>query len=147
VYVPVPVTEERRVLDIKGLSLLKLMVDDGPLNHIARAKTLGEAWITLKAVFDKEGFSSLVILIKSFIALPCKKGKVNEYLNDICNVVNHLEAKDVLLPIPFLLSWVLERLDKSYNDFKTSIYSEFRTNQKAYTLESLSAAILDEFRR
>jgi hypothetical protein len=42
---------------------------------------------------------------------------------------------------------VLERLDKSYNDFKTSIYSEFRTNQKAYTLESLSTAILDKFRR
>jgi hypothetical protein len=43
VYIPVPVTEERRVLNIKGLSLLKLIVNNRPFNYIARAKTLGEA--------------------------------------------------------------------------------------------------------
>ena len=77
----------------------------------------------------------------------CKKHKINEYLNGICNVINYLEAKEVKLPTPFVLAWVLERLDKLYNDFKTAIYSDFCNNQKAYTLESLLAAILDEYRR
>jgi hypothetical protein len=43
VYIPIPIIKERRVLNIKGLSLLKLIVNNRPLNYIAKAKTLGEA--------------------------------------------------------------------------------------------------------
>ena len=128
-YIPViPESDVKRTLDAKGLALIKLIVEDGPLMHISRAKYLGEAWITLKSIYDKEGFLSLFILIKQFIGLLCKKHKINEYLNGICNVINYLEAKEVKLPTPFVLAWVLERLDKLYNNFKTAIYSNFYNN-------------------
>ena len=143
--VPIEPAEGQRGKDAKGLAVLKLIVDDGPLNHIRRSKTLGSAWVTLKSLYDKEGFSSLFILIKQFIGMPCKKDQVNTYLSNIRQVIDNLEAKNVKLPIPFVTAWVLERLDKSYNDFKTTIYSEFRNNKKAYTLETLSSHILDEY--
>ena len=145
--VPREPSEARRTSDIKGLAVLKLMVEDGPLSHIKRSKTLGHAWVTLKSLYDKEGFLSLFILIKQFIGMPCKKDQVNTYLSEIRQVIDNLEAKNVILPKSFVTAWVLERLDKSYNDFKSAIYSDFRNNEKAYTLETLSSHILDEYRR
>ena len=81
--VPIEPSEARKASDAKGLATLKLIVEDGPLSHIRRSKTLGQAWVTLKSLYDKEGFSSLFILIKQFIGMPCKKDQVNTYLSSI----------------------------------------------------------------
>lgn len=140
-------TSQRRTLDNKGLACLKLIVEDGPLNHIRHSECLGDAWVTLKGLYDREGFSSLFILIKRLISLNCKRDKVNDFLNSIREIVNTLESKGVALPDAFVNAWILERLDKSYNGFKSSIYNSFRIDEKAYSLESLSSLILDEYRR
>ena len=140
-------TDQRLKRDQKGLATLKLIVEDGPLSHISRAKSLGEAWLILKTFCDKEGFSAIFILIKKFIGIKSSKTKVGPYLNEIRTLVNDLEAKGVKLPETFVNAWVLERLDKSYDDLKTAIYSSYRDNSNAYTLEQLSSHIMDEFRR
>jgi hypothetical protein len=137
----------RKSLDNKGLAAIKLIVEDGPLNHIKRISSLGEAWLTLKNLYDREGFSSTFILMKNFIGLKCRHQKINEFLNSVKEIINELDSKGIKLPDAFVNAWVLESLDKSYNDFKTAIYANFRNNEKAYTLESLSSNILDEFRR
>ena len=119
--------------DQKGLAFLKLIIEDGPLSHISRAKTLGEAWLILKSLFDKEGFSAIFILIKKFIRIKCSKTQVGLFLNEIRTIVNNLEAKGVHLSETFVNAWVLERLDKSFEDFKISIYSTLRDNANTYT--------------
>ena len=139
--------EDRVDKDQKGLATLKLIVEDGPLSHIKRAKTLGEAWLILKNQYDKEGFSAIFVVIKKFIMIKYSKTKVGPFLNEIRTLVNDLEAKGVNLPETFVNAWVLERLDKSYDDFKTSIYSTLRDNANTYTLEQLSSHIMDESRR
>src|SRR5208282_4949332 len=142
-----PVTQTQRTKDLKGLATVKLIIEDGPLNHIKKAKSLREAWLALKSLYDKEGFSSIFILIKRFISTSCKKDKVDEFLNQVRSYINDLESKGVKLPSAFVNAWVLEKLDKSYSDFKTTVYANFRSDEKAYTLESLSSSILDEYRR
>ena len=139
--------EDRVEKDQKGLATLKLIVEDGPLSHIKRAKTLGEAWLILKNQYDKEDFSAIFVVIKKFIRIKYLKTKVGPFLNEIWTLVNDLEAKGVNLPETFVNAWVLERLDKLYDDFKTSIYSTLRDNANTYTLEQLSSHIMDESRR
>src|SRR5208282_4463809 len=123
------------------------IIEDGPLNYIKKAKSLREAWLALKSLYDKEGFLSIFILIKRFISTSYKKDKVNEFLNQVRSYINNLESKGVKLPSAFINAWVFEKLDKSYSDFKTTVYANFRSDEKAYTLETLSFSILDEFRR
>ena len=96
-YIAVLPANNRKSLDNKGLACLKLIVEDGPLNHIKYSTSLGEAWVTLKSLYDKEGFSGLFILIKRFISIPCKKDHINEFLNTIKEVVNNLDSKGVKL--------------------------------------------------
>ena len=131
----------------KALANLRLLVEDGPLNHIKRSLSFGEAWLVLKNQYDKEGFSNIYILIKKFINLPFNKAKVDNFLNDIKAITDELKAKNIKLPETFLNAWLLEKLDNSYKDFKSNIYSQFRQNEKAYTLETLIANIADESRR
>src|SRR5208337_4257328 len=77
----------------------------------------------------------------------CRKDKVDEFLNQVRSYINDLELKGVKLPLAFVNVWVLEKLNKSYSDFKTTVYANFRTDKKAYTFETLSFSILDEYRR
>ena len=142
-----PPTSDRSKKDKRGLAALKLIVKDGPLSYIKRAKNLGEAWLILKSFYNKEGFLAIFIIIKKFIRIKCLKIGVSSYPNEIQTLINNLEAKGVTLPETFVNTWVLERLERSFDDFKTLIYSTLRDIASAYTLEQLSSHIIDKFKR
>jgi transposase InsO family protein len=147
IYEAIQPTEEQQLKDRKGLAILMLMVEDGPLLHISKATSLGEAWLKLKSLYDIEGHSAVTTLIKRFISMTCHKSKIHEYLTSIKRVTLDLETNGVKLPDTFIIHWILEKLDKSYDDFKTSIHSNLRQKGNSLNLEEISSQILDESRR
>jgi hypothetical protein len=131
----------------KALAALKKTVSDGPLMHINNAKSLKEAWKILKNLYDKEGFSATFILFKRFFNITCDSDNVNNYIDNARHIINELETKSIKIPEIFINSWILEKLDKSFNDFKSNIYATLRSNKNAYTTEDLFCHIMDENRR
>src|SRR5208283_1685246 len=95
-------TQVQRTKDLKGLATVKLIIEDGPLNYIKKAKSLRKAWLAFKSLYDKEGFLSIFILIKRFISTSCKKDKVDEFLNQVRSYINDLELKGVKFPSAFI---------------------------------------------
>src|SRR5208337_3316616 len=96
-----PITQAQRTKDLKCLATVKLIIEDGPLNHIKKAKSLRKAWLTLKSLYDKEGFLSIFILIKRFISTSYRKDKVDEFLNQVRSYINDFKFKGIKLPLAF----------------------------------------------
>src|SRR5208337_4363659 len=97
-----PITQAQRTKDLKGLATVKLIIEDGPLNHIKKAKSLKEAWLAFKSLYNKEGFLSIFILIKRFINTSYKKDKFDEFLTQVRSYINNLKLKGVKLPLAFV---------------------------------------------
>ena len=95
-----PPSGHRIKKDQKGLAFLKLIVEDGPLSHISRAKTLGEAWLTLKSLFDKEGFSAIFILIKKFTGLSVPRLKLDHISMRLGLLLMTLRQRGFICPRP-----------------------------------------------
>ncbi len=142
-----PSTDESRDRESQGLAALKLMVEEGPLRLIEASGSLGDAWLALKDRYDESKFSPTVTLMRKFLRLTCRKGYVDEFLQVVRQIHSDLESQGIALPPTFITVWVIERLEKSYNDFKACLYARLRDDENAYTFETLSEAIHFEFQR
>jgi hypothetical protein len=110
----------------KGLALLKLLLEDDPLLHVAYCNTLGEAWLKLKSLYDNEGHLAVTTYLKQFLNLRCNKGNIPKFLNETKRSVVNLTSSKVELPDVFIVHWLLEKLPKSYSDFVTSTHASLR---------------------
>ena len=140
-YLPMPPTDPK--LDIKGLATLRLIVEDGPLSQIRNSKTLGNAWVTLKTVYDRGVFT----LVDKFLNLQYCTGKMSKFLSEIRYIATALEMKEVKLPLIIINSWLLSKLPPSFEGFKAAVYNSMRTQEKPFSLETLSSMVLNEAKR
>lgn len=109
----------------KALAEIQLLCEDGPLIQIKNADTAYKAWTTLKWLYNPTGFSSEFLLTKEFFNSTLDRySSIEEYLNKVKELDNELNSRNLKLPEPIVIAWVLYNLDESYEGFISHITQE-----------------------
>jgi transposase InsO family protein len=140
------VTEE---LDQKGLAMIRLSLDDGPLLQVRQCKTAAETWTSLKNLYSPKGFSSEFLICKELFEtdLESCNHSMEDFLNTVKRLTDELKAKKIVLPDQVILAWVLNNLTSDYDAFTTIITQSLRTDSTGINLENLFSSLIDEARR
>jgi hypothetical protein len=140
------VTEE---LDQKGLAMIRLSLDDGPLLQVRQCKTASETWTSLKNLYSPKGFSSEFLICKELFEtdLESCNHSMENFLNTVKRLTDELKAKKIELPDQVILAWVLNNLTSDYDAFTTIITQSLRTDSTKINLENLFSSLIDEARR
>jgi hypothetical protein len=132
----------------KALSVLTLLCEYGPANHIRGCSTAFEAWKLFKNLYNADGFTSKYLLLqKYFSTTQSDFGSVEEYISQLKSILDNLGAQKLDLPEEVKISWLLSNLEEEFNHFVAQVTQNLRANPKAYTWESLTANLLDEAKR
>ena len=135
--------------DKKGLSLIRLALDDGPILHIRECKTAAETWVSLQKLYAPRGFSSSILISKELFQtdLESCNHSMEDYLNTVKRLTNELKARSIIMPDELILGWVLNNLTSDYDSFTTNIIQSYRTDSTKINLENLFSDLIDESRR
>lgn len=141
------ITEENYAKSVDALAEIRLLLEDGPLLQVKHLTTAKQAWDFLKNHFNSSGFTSDFLLLRellegSYLALP-----MEDYLNKLKEITDELSAREISLPEPFIIAFLLHNLGEEYSNYTTSVIQALRSNPKSYNFESLSASLLDESKR
>jgi hypothetical protein len=136
-------------LDQKGLSMIRLSLDDGPLLQIRQCKTAATTWTSLKNLYSPKGFSSEFLICKELFEtdLESCNHSMENFLNTVKRLTDELKAKEIELPNQVILAWVLNNLTSDYDAFTTIITQSLRTDSSKINLENLFSSLIDEARR
>ncbi|CAK1360487.1 unnamed protein product [Cercospora beticola] len=115
---------------------------------IAKALAAIRLGNTLEELYSPKGFNSKFLLCKELFQTTLESsGSIESYINSIRRLYDQLKAKGIELPKQVIITWTLNNLNDDYDSFITSISQSLRSNEDAFTLETLFANILDESRK
>lgn len=138
-------------IDKKALSIIQLLVEDGPLLQIQYSTTTLEAWNTLKELYNPTGFSSDFSIIREFLSttLISEGNSIELYLNKIKRLYNSLIERNIELPRQVIISILLYNLTDEYESFISSTIYNLRciSDFSNYKLEDLFSSLIDESKR
>lgn len=122
----------------KALAAIRLGVEDGPLLQISNKATAKEAWTALEELYSPKGFNSKFLLCKELFETTLESaGSIESYTNTIRRLYDQLKAKGVELPKQVIIAWTLNNLTEEYDSFVTSITQNLRSNEDAFSIETL----------
>ena len=134
--------------NLKALSNIQLLIEDGPLLQIQEYTTAKEAWDALKNLYYARGFSSEFLICREFFNTSLNKyPSMEEYLNKVKYLSDQLKAKNIELPRQVIIAWVLNNLSEDYENIISNITQTLRNDINAYSLENLFSNLIDESKR
>ena len=140
-------TESNQVKSQKGLALINLLCDDGPLLYIKDESSAKRAWEKLEEIYNPKGFTTEFLTLKEFFNTSLDDfDSMEEYLYRVKTLADDLRGKNIILPNQVVTAWILNHLSSDYEGFVSNIIQALRKDPKAYTLESLISSLIDEAR-
>ena len=105
-----------------------LACKNGLLSLIKHLKSAKEAWEYLRNIYAPNGFSSYYLLYRKLFATTLQdcNNSAAEFVQQIKSVSDDLRILGVTLPSSFVALWLLNYLNKSYNNFAAISTQSFR---------------------
>lgn len=131
----------------KGLAIIKLLCEDGPLLYIKDIDNAKKAWEKLESIYNPKGFTTEFLTLKEFFNTSLDDfDSMEEYLFKVKALVDDLKSKDITLPKQVVMAWVLNSLSQEYEGFISNITQALRNDPNAYNSETLFSSLIDESR-
>jgi hypothetical protein len=140
--------EAYKDIALKATSLIRLSLEDGPLLQTATIENPYKLWLNLENLYKAKGFSSEFLISKELINININsyKGNLEEYINNFIRLNNELLSKEIKLPTKFLVSLLLNNLNKDFEFIVANITQLIRSNSEI-NLDQIINQLLDEYRR
>lgn len=108
--------EAYKDIALKATSLIRLSLEDGPLLQTATIENPYKLQLNLENLYKAKGFSSEFLISKELINININsyKGNLEEYINNFIRLNNKLLSKEIKLPTKFLVSLLLNNLNKDF---------------------------------
>jgi hypothetical protein len=121
-------------------------IRNGPLQIIKNIpRNAKDAWEALEQHYNSSGFSNDHILCTRFLNLSLDDfTSMEKYITVAQKLYNELMGRDIKLPDKIVIAWILNSLNSDYEGFKQNVSQTLRSNEKAYTIQSLFTSLLDE---
>ena len=131
----------------KGLAIIKLLCEDGPLLYIKDISMAKEAWEKLENIYNPKGFTTEFLTLKEFFNTSLEDfDSMEEYLFKVKALVDDLKSKNIILPKQVVMAWVLNSLSAEYEGFISNITQALRHDPNSYSTENLFSSLIDEAR-
>lgn len=121
----------------KGLAIIKLLCEDGPLLYIKDISMAKEAWEKLENIYNPKGFTTEFLTLKEFFNTSLEDfDSMEEYLFKVKALVDDLKSKNIILPKQVVMAWVLNSLSAEYEGFISNITQALRHDPNSYSTEN-----------
>lgn len=131
----------------KGVAIIKLLCEDGPLLYIKDISNATEAWNKLENIYNSKGFTTEFLTLKRFFNTSLDDfDSMEEYLFEVKALVDDLKSKEIVLPKQAVMAWVLNSLSPEYEGFISNITQALRHDPNSYSTENLFSSLIDEAR-
>ncbi len=127
--------------EAKAMAALGLTVDRSLVYIISETETSAETWTVLHEHFQKSNSASMYHLLATLFKLDMKEGSsAQAHLKSFSELLQKIQAVQVLLPEPVKMCALLESLPPSYAMLRTSLQSR----GDALTLAEIREALVAE---
>ncbi len=144
----VPISATQIEKSKKAQSDIVLHCKTKPAFHIEHDEFAFASQEKFKTLYKEKGFVLKFLLGKAFFnAKPKDFKSVEKYLNEVKRLTGELKVLNLEIPQEIVISWILHNLSEEFEAFTASITQSFRSNENAYSIDTLIAAIIDEAKR
>ena len=110
--------EERETQSFQATSLIRLLLEDGPLLQNRRISDALELWGRLQSLYQHNGFSSEFLISRELLSttLDRCKGSIEEYLTRIQRLTDKLASKQLAIPNKVIAAYTLSNLGPQWEN-------------------------------
>jgi hypothetical protein len=140
---------DRAVQSYQAASLIRLLLEDGPLLQTRGTQDALELWDRLKALYEPRGFSSEFLLSRELFSTTLErcKGSIEDYLTRIRRLTDELAAKKLAIPNKVIAAYTLSNLGPEWENTVAIISQSYRSQDGDIDLLALFSQLIDESRR
>lgn len=140
---------DRNLQSFQAASLIRLLLEDGPLLQTRHTNDALELWNNLKALYEPRGFSSEFLLSRELFSTTLErcKGSIEDYLTRIRRLTDELAAKKLAIPNKVIAAYTLSNLGPEWENTVAIISQSYRTQGTDIDLLALFSQLIDEARR
>jgi len=141
----------REVQSFQATSLIRLMLEDGPLLQTRRITDARELWSRLQSLYQPSGFSSEFLISRELFSTTLErcKGSIEEYLTRIQRLTDELASKELAIPNKVIAAYTLSNLGPEWENTVAIISQSYRSQSQNGDIDLLAlfSQLIDESRR
>jgi LTR polyprotein gag-polypeptide-like protein len=139
----------REIQSYQAASLIRLMLEDGPLLQTRNINDVYTLWVRLQALYEPTGFSSEFLLSRELFSTTLARcnGSIEAYLTKIRRLTDELAAKQLTIPNKVIAAYTLSNLGPEWENTVAIISQTYRSQNGDIDLIALFSQLADESRR
>jgi gag-polypeptide of LTR copia-type len=140
---------DREAQSYQAASLIRLLLEDGPLLQTRNINDANLLWNRLQALYEPSGFSSEFLISRELFSttLDRCKGSIEDYLTRIRRLTDELAAKQLAIPNKVIAAYTLSNLGPEWENTVAIISQSYRSQNGDIDLLALFSQLIDESRR
>lgn len=142
-------TQKRQAQSFQAASLIRLMIEDGPLLQTRNINDAEQLWNRLMVLYQPSGFSSEFLISRELFSttLGGCKGSIEDYLTRIRQLTDELSARNLAIPNKVIAAYTLSNLGPEWENTVAIISQTYRSQNGDIDLTALFSQLIDESRR
>jgi hypothetical protein len=139
----------REAQSYQAASLIRLLLEDGPLLQTRTVNDAFSLWGRLQALYEPTGFSSEFLLSRELFSTTLARcnGSIEAYLTSIRRLTDELAAKNLAIPNKVIAAYTLSNLGPEWENTVAIISQSYRSQNGDIDLTALFSQLADESRR
>ena len=139
----------RAIQSYQAASLIRLLLEDGPLLQTRGINDALELWNRLKTLYEQSGFSSEFLISRELFSTTLErcKGSIEGYLTRIQRLTDELAAKKLAILNKVIAAYTLSNLGPEWENTVAIISQSYRSHNGDIDLLTLFSQLIDESRR